>query len=113
MSFGKIRLQSIVNLGPYVVTFATGCGVLFATFSFFSTLSHNVDDLKSGLAEFKSDSKQSLARMDARMDDFNARFDRVYYSTVTLSLGIPAVLMIISALILHEAKDKKHIPRTP
>ncbi len=34
------------------------------------------------------------ARMDARFDAYNARFDKVYVGTVSITLGVPLLLMI-------------------
>ena len=112
-SFVKTRWpwQNIENLGGSATNIVGGCAALFAAFSYFSTLGHNVADLKSELADLKSDSKQSNARLDAnnarydaRFDSYNARFDKVYLGTVSLALGVPALLMIGSGVLKKKGK---------
>ena len=105
-SFGKTRWSWQI--------IATCCGSAIATsvctattFSFFSTLGRNVADLKIDLADLNSDLKQRNAQyarlepldarlesLDARLDAFDVRFEKVYVGTVSLALGVQALLMI-------------------
>uniref|UniRef100_A0A7S0MYF3 Uncharacterized protein n=1 Tax=Cryptomonas curvata TaxID=233186 RepID=A0A7S0MYF3_9CRYP len=65
----------------------SGCGAMFGAFSYFSTLGHNVADLKV-----------ITNQMDARFDAYNARsdarFEKVYLGTMSITLGVPALLLI-------------------
>jgi hypothetical protein len=76
--------QNMENLasGGYAISIVGGCTASFAAFSYFSTLSHNVADLKSQLAKLHSDSKYFSDRLDANNEKSDARSDKVFLGTV-------------------------------
>uniref|UniRef100_A0A7S0QWP6 Uncharacterized protein n=1 Tax=Cryptomonas curvata TaxID=233186 RepID=A0A7S0QWP6_9CRYP len=98
----SIGIGTVVGSGIAAIS---GCGAMFGAFSYFSTLGHNVSDLKGELADMKSASKEMNARMEsvskemnARFDAYNARsdarFEKVYLGTMSITLGVPALLLI-------------------
>jgi hypothetical protein len=88
--------QNMGNLGGYAVGIAGGCSASFTAFSYFSTLGQNVADLKS-----------QTDRIIAQMDADNARFDKVFLGTLTLSLGVPLGLGAALLMIVSSGREKK------
>ena len=129
-SLSKTSLSIGTIVGSVLATMS-GCGAMFGAFSYFSALGHNVADLKDSVADLKDNAKDNakqmndrmdahnarmdaynarfVARMDAynsRFDAYNARFDKVYIGTVSITLGVPALLSLLM-IGLGVLKDKK------
>ena len=98
-SLSKTSLSIGTIFGSVLATMS-GCGAMFGAYSYFSVLGHNVSDLKG-------DTKQMSDRMDAynaRFDAYNARFDKVYIGTVSITLGVPFLLMIGLGVLKEKGK---------
>ena len=98
------KVETILPIGTIigsVLATVSGGSAMFGAFNYFSALGHNVADLKDNAnqtsADLKDIAKQTSERMDAynaRFDAYNARFDKMYIGTVSITLGVPALLMI-------------------
>jgi hypothetical protein len=95
-SLSKTSLSIGTIVGSVLATMS-GCCAMFGAFRYFSALGNNVADLKDITT-------QMIARMDARMDAYNARFDKVYVGTVSITLGVPVLLMIGLGVLKEKGK---------
>jgi len=114
-SLSKSSLSIGTIVGSVLATMS-GCGAMFGAFSYFSALGHNVADLKDNATQMNARMDAYNARFDAynarfdaynaRFDAYNARFDKVYIGTVSITLGVPALLSLLM-IGLGVLKDKK------
>ena len=109
-SLSKTSLSIGTIVGSVLATMS-GCGAMFGAFSYFSALGQNVADLKGYIKQMNDRMDAYNDRMDARMDAFNARmdannarFDKVYVGTVSITLGVPVLLMIGLGVLKEKGK---------
>jgi hypothetical protein len=113
-SFGKTRWQNMKNLGRSAINIAGGCAAFFSWKSD-SKQSNARLDTYNARSNARLDADNARARSDARLDDdnarwnarwdaYDARFEKVSLGIVSLSLGMPALLMIgiIGSIVLKE-----------
>ena len=105
-SLSKTSLSIGTIVGSVLATMS-GCGAMFRAFSYFSALGNNVADLKDITTQMNAQMDAFNARFDAynaRFDAYDARFDKVYVGTVSISLGLPVLLMIGLCVLKEKGK---------
>jgi hypothetical protein len=105
-SLSKTSLSIGTIVGSVLATMS-GCCAMFGAFSYFSALGNNVADLKDITTQMNARMDAFNARFDAynaRFDAYDARFDKVYVGTVSISLGLPVLLMIGLCVLKEKGK---------